>query len=130
MTGWTRGGVGMFAVTMLCLAATTAWAGLVTECFDALLNGVDRCGNLVGPTKGVPGEEDNATFCALVNTCTGKATGTARACVRNESCRLQIYCNNPGFGYIDCFSVCSSLYTVSANGCALLVATGYVVEPG
>jgi hypothetical protein len=46
--------------------------------------------------------------------------------VPNYSCRLQIYCNNPCFGYIDGVCVCSSLYTVSSCGKALLIASGYL----
>jgi hypothetical protein len=120
------------SAALMCLAATTAWAGLQVECFCAHLNGVDRCGNLICCERAVenltPSQtECNATFVALVNTCTGKATGTACGCVRNESCRLQIYCNNNCFGSIEGIcNICSSLYTVCANGKATLVATGEV----
>ena len=117
-------------VALLGLAATTAWAGLQVECCCAHLNGVDRCGNLICQREGTE-QECNATFVALVNTCTGQATGTATACVPNYSCRLQVYCNNSCFGYIDCLcNPCSSLYTVSANGIAVLIASGYLCASG
>jgi len=114
--------------TFLSLAAATAWAGLTTECFCTHLNGVDRCGNLICQQEGTQ-EDCNATFVALVNTCTGNAVGTACGCVPNYSCRLQVYVNNSCFGYIEGIcNICSSLYTVCANGKATLVATGVVCE--
>jgi hypothetical protein len=119
---------------LLCLAATTAWAGLELDCFCTHLNGVDRCGNLIcceRTPESVSSQqvECNATFVALVNTCTGKATGTACGCVPNYSCRLQVYCNNNCFGSIEGIcNICSSLYTVCANGKATLIATGEVCE--
>jgi hypothetical protein len=116
------------SVALLCLAAATAWAGLTTECFCTHLNGVDRCGNLICQREGTQ-EDCNATFVALVNTCTGKAVGMATGCVPNYSCRLQIYCNNNCFGYIEGIcDICSSLYTVGPDGKALLVATGFVCD--
>ncbi|MGE5194062.1 MAG: hypothetical protein ACM3U2_16325 [Deltaproteobacteria bacterium] len=115
---------------ILCLAATTAWAGLQTECFCAHLNGVDRCGNLMCNTQTDFVNGCNATFVALVNTCDGTATGTATGCVPNYSCRLQIYINNCCFGYIvGICDICSSLYTVYGNGKAVLIATGKVCSP-
>jgi hypothetical protein len=113
-------------VVLLWLTTAAAWAGLDIECFCAHLNGVDRCGNLICRSEG---EECNATFIALVNTCSGKAIGTATGCVRNYSCRLQIYCNNNCFGYIHGIcDICSSLYIVSGEGKALLIATGHVCD--
>ncbi|MGE5194061.1 MAG: hypothetical protein ACM3U2_16320 [Deltaproteobacteria bacterium] len=112
-------------VMLLCLGATTAWAGLQIECFSAHLDGVDGCGNLICLREGGQ-DQYNAHFVALVNTCTGQVTGTATGCVPNYSCRLQIYINNCCFGYIEGVCVCSSLYTVYANGNAVLVATGHL----
>jgi hypothetical protein len=106
---------------VLCLGATTAWAGLEIDSFDAFLNGVDRCGNL-DPCKG-----SCTCFIGLVNTCNGKVIGTAQACVTNCSGRCQIYCNS-NFGRICGVCVCSSLYTVSECGKACLTASGNVCE--
>jgi hypothetical protein len=115
-------------VALICLAATTAWAGLQVECFCTHLNGVDRCGNLMCDDSQPEADqiECNATFVGLVNTCTGQVTGTATGCVPNYSCRLQTYINNPCFGTIEGVCVCSSLYTVSGCGKALLIATGHL----
>jgi hypothetical protein len=113
-----------FAVAaVVCLAATVARAGLEIDSFDAFLNGVDRCGNL-DPCKG-----SCTCYVGLVNTCTGSVTGTAQACVTNCSGRCQVYCNSC-FGRICGVRVCSSLYTVSACGNALLVASGQVCGGG
>ena len=109
------------AAAMLCLAATVARAGLEVDSFYAFLNGVDRCGNL-DPCKG-----SRTCFIGLVNTCTGCVTGTAQACVTNCSGRPQIYIN-ACFGRICGVCVCSSVYTVSACGNALLVASGQVCD--
>jgi hypothetical protein len=109
------------AAAMFCLTATVARAGLEIDSFNAFLNGVDRCGNL-DPCKG-----SCTCFVGLVNTCTGCVTGTAQACVTNCSGRCQVYCNSC-FGRICGVCVCSSLYSVSACGNAVLVASGQVCE--
>ncbi len=113
-------------VALLCLATATAWAGLQTKCLCAHLNGVNRCGNLICDSITVEDVNGCATFVALVNTCTHQVTGTATGCVTNESCWPHSYLNNPCFGYINGVCVCSSLYTVCADGKAVLIASGYL----
>ena len=120
------------AAVLLCLAAPAAWAGLRIECFCAHLNGVDCNGNLICDAQ--PASDQitcNATFVALVNTCTGDATGTATGCVKNGSRCLQTYINNRCFGEIE--GICciySSLYTVFPDGKAALIASGKTCQSG
>ncbi len=111
------------AAAVLYLAATTAWAGLAIDKFHAFVDGVNSCGNL-DPCKG-----SGTCFIGVVNTSSGKVIGTATACVTNCSGRTQVYCNGD-FGYVCGVHVCSSLYSVSNCGKALLIATGKICESG
>jgi 3',5'-cyclic AMP phosphodiesterase CpdA len=106
---------------LLCLAVTTAWAGLRFENFDAFLDGVDYYGNLSSELGSY------TTFHALVNTRSGKAIGTAKACVTNNSDDDQFY-RNADFGDIFGISVCSSLYLVTDRGKAFLIAIGRLTD--
>ena len=106
-------------VGMLALAATTAWAAFEWENFTAILNGVDRNGNLT------PVGASETNFMALENTSNGSVVGTARTRVWNQSNRFQVYVNNSDFGTIFCVQPTSSLYVVYPWGSASLVATGF-----
>ncbi len=108
----------MAAVVITLLAVTTpAWAGLAFDGFCVYLEGVDRYGCLT-PCGG-----QCATFCAIINTCTGEFAGSAKACVQNKSCRPECYpCVN--FFCDPCIRVSFSLYTVSRGGAACYVAFG------
>ena len=88
--------------------------------FEAFLPGVDRCGCLT-ECGGVC-----ARFCAVINTCTGKFTGSADGCVENKSCRKQCYKN---LNLIkDCrVRVECSVYTVQKKGKACYTASGCIV---
>ncbi|MGE5194060.1 MAG: hypothetical protein ACM3U2_16315 [Deltaproteobacteria bacterium] len=92
--------------------------GLAIETFCAHLDAVNTDGGLN------PYYPNCIPFIALVNTCTGQATGSASGCVHNWSNHNQLYIDS--FGEISCIKVCSSLYFVAADGKALLLATGYV----
>ncbi len=109
------------AAAMLGLAATTAMAGLKTQDFPALLRSVSRLGYLYK-------YQTITTFDALVNTSTGAVIGTATGKVYNDSHELQVYVDGD-FGWIKPVAVCSSLYIVTDEGNALLIATGHVANP-
>ncbi len=101
----------------LAAIASSAWAGIARESLSVFLPGVDRYGCLTDCGG------QCATFCAVVNTCTGKFVGNARSCVDNKSCRAQCY-RNCNFFKDSCISVACSVYTVLKNGKCCYVATG------
>ena len=109
-------------VAMVCLAmATPVWAGTERQTLDVFLQGVNSHGCLTdcGGTC--------APFCAVINTCTGKFCGTARGCVRNESCRSQCY-RNVNF-FTDCsVRVKCSQYKVDRRGKACYTASGCIEQ--
>lgn len=123
------------AVIILCLAAATpAWAGygVTWQKLDVYLKGVNRYGCLTYYGGSC------ASFCALINTCTGDFVGTTSGNVCNESKRFQFFTNVNLFnnyapvsvastsqsGYYGYVCVKFSLYTVTDCGWANYVALG------
>jgi hypothetical protein len=109
--------------TAFLAASTPAWAkptgGIITTGFGVYLEGVDRYGCLTDCGG------QCATFCALLNTCTGEFVGSAKGCVANKSrCPEFYFCVN--FFNDCCINVAASLYTVSSCGNACYVAIGCV----
>ena len=123
------------AVMVGCLAAATpAWAGFTIQKLDVYLKGVNRYGCL----SYYGGQ--CASFCALINTCTGDFVGSSTGRVSNESKCFQLYTNVNLFNnyapesvrsssqyYYD-VSVKCSVYTVTNCGFACYVALGTVYE--
>jgi hypothetical protein len=108
-------------LTIACLAmGTPAWAqgGITFQSLGVYLEGVNRYGCLTD----CGGE--CATFCALLNTCTGLFIGTAEGCVCNQSCCPEFYYDVNFFNECCCVNVIASVYTVSKCGSACYIAIG------
>ena len=112
-------------LAIACLAVSQpAWAhsgGSIFTTFGVYLQGVDRYGCLTNCGG------QCATFCAVLNTCTGEFVGNAKGCVANKSCRSECYlCVN--FFKNCCVNVAASVYSVSSCGNACYVAIGCVAQ--
>jgi hypothetical protein len=123
---WKRLRTAVLAVACLAMG-TPAWAGQgggpEFVGLNVYLEGVNNYGCLTD----CGGE--CATFCALLNTCSGTFIGTAQGRVQNCSCRCEFYeCVN---FFTSCgVNVSFSIYEVEKSGCANYIATGCLSSVG
>jgi hypothetical protein len=112
-------------LVVLAVAATPAWAklNLYQQDFYTTLPAIDRWGCLDYECG------EDALFNTVINVRRGTFVGTARACVKNKSCRKQSY-RDVGYVYADQLLLCRSLYTVGKDGKAFFTGSGNVNEGG